>query len=195
MSGITLLQHALQAFAGIGEEAFALSKPYWQQKQYTKGEYFNEYKNVCKHLGFITDGVFRTYYINDDTGEEKNVFFCTQHQIVVAYKSFLDQAPCNYYTEALIPSTVLYIHIERLQELYKLSHEWERFGRLVAEKGFSMAMSRAEAFMFRSPEQRYLELVEDHPDIFNSVPLYHVASYLGIQGPSLSRIRKRMSHQ
>jgi len=34
--------------------------------------------------------------------------------------------------------------------------------------------------------------MKQHPDIFNKVPLYHLASYLGIQAPSLSRIRKRM---
>ncbi|RYE37653.1 MAG: Crp/Fnr family transcriptional regulator, partial [Sphingobacteriales bacterium] len=33
---------------------------------------------------------------------------------------------------------------------------------------------------------------EQHPEIFSSVPLYHLASYLGIKAPSLSRIRKRM---
>jgi len=46
--------------------------------------------------------------------------------------------------------------------------------------------------MFKSPEERYLELINGQPDIFNLVPLYHIASYLGIKGPSLSRIRKRI---
>jgi len=41
--------------------------------------------------------------------------------------------------------------------------------------------------------QRYLDLIKNHPDIFNSIPLYHISSYLGIQGPSLSRIRKIIS--
>jgi hypothetical protein len=27
----------------------------------------------------------------------------------------------------------------------------------------------------------------------NAIPLYHISSYLGIQGPSLSRIRKRIA--
>lgn len=192
MSEIALLQQAMKVFCSMDEAAFALSEPYWQRKEYRKGEYYNEYRNVCKYLGFIVDGVFRSYYISEETSEEKNVFFFSKHQVVVAYKSFLDQAPCNYYTESLTPATVLYIHIERLKELYRLSHQWEHFGRLVAEKGFSLAMTKAEAFMFRSPEQRYLDLLEEHPDIFNSVSLYHIASYLGIQGPSLSRIRKRM---
>lgn len=58
---------------------------------------------------------------------------------------------------------------------------------------FMSSMGRVEGFLFQSPEDRYQELIDRHPDIFNSVPLYHIASYLGIQGPSLSRIRKRMS--
>lgn len=191
MSQQEILQVALKSFAGIDEEAFKLSEPYWQERQYKKGEFYNEYKNVCKHLGFILEGVFRTYYTNE-TGEEKNVFFCSDQQIVVAYKSFVEQSPCNYFTEAMVDSTILYIHIDHLQELYQRSQPWERFGRLVAEKAFGLAMSKAESFMFMAPEERYLEMLEQHPDIFNRVPLYHIASYLGIQGPSLSRIRKRM---
>lgn len=187
-----LLQHAVLSFTGMQEEAFKLSLPYWQEKHYRKGEFYNEYKNVCRHLGFIVNGVFRTYYMDEETGEEKNVFFFSDHQVVVSYKSFLDQAPCNYYTESMVDSAILYIHIDHLKSLYSRSHEWERFGRLVAEQGFNIAMTRAEAFMFLSPEQRYLHLIEQHPGIFNRVPLYHIASYLGIQGPSLSRIRKRM---
>lgn len=188
-----ILQSALSAFAQIDEEAFMLSAPFWQEKKYRKGEFYNEYKNVCKHLGFIMEGVFRTYYINNETGEEKNVFFCSDKQILVAYKSFVEQSPCNYFTEAMVDSTILYIHIDHLQELYKKSHQWERFGRMVAEKAFGLAMSKAESFMFMSPEERYLDLIAQQPDIFNRVPLYHIASYLGIQGPSLSRIRKRMA--
>jgi CRP-like cAMP-binding protein len=193
MTETDLLAAALKGFAGIDEEAFTLSAPYWQRKTYKKGEFYNEHKNVCKHLGFIIDGVFRTYYLNDDNGEEKNVFFFSSHQVVVAYKSFVTQTPCNYYTESMTDSTILYIHVNELNKLYRESHLWERFGRVVAEAAFNIAMTRAEDFMFQSPEQRYTYLIEQHPDIFNNVPLYHIASYLGIQGPSLSRIRKRLS--
>ncbi len=192
MTDLELLQYALREFAGIDEEHFLLSEKYWQKKKYAKGDFYNEYKNVCKHLGFIVKGVFRSYYVNDENGEEKNVFFFSDHQIIVSYKSFLDQAPCNYYTESMMESEILYIHINQLSDLYHQSHQWERFGRLVAERAFGMAMTKAEGFMFMSPEQRYIQLLDQHPDIFNRVPLYHVASYLGIQGPSLSRIRKRM---
>jgi len=192
MTEIDHLGHAMKAFSGMDEQAFSLSLPFWQKRDYSKGEFYNDYKNVCKHLGFILDGVFRTYYINDETTEEKNVFFFTKNQIVVSYKSFVNQTPCNYYTESMVDSTILYIHINHLTALYKQSHQWETFGRLVAETAFNIAMTRAEDFLFLTPEERYLDLLKQHPDIFNTVPLYHIASYLNIQGPSLSHIRKRM---
>jgi CRP-like cAMP-binding protein len=193
MTELGVLGHALNAFAEIDEESFALSIPYWQKRIYQKGEFYNEYKNVCKHLGFILNGIFRAYCINDKTGEEKNVFFFSTNQVVVSYKSFINQTPCNYYTESMVDSTILYIHINHLLELYQRSHQWERFGRLVAERAFNIAMTRTEDFLFQTPEQRYLDLIEQHPDIFQAIPLYHISSYLGIQGPSLSRIRKRLS--
>ena len=188
---ITLLRTALSG-AGMKPEAFDLSLPHWHLKQYKKGEFYNEYKNICKHLGFVINGVFRIYRVNNDTGEEKNMLFFTDHQFVASYKSFLTQTSCDYYTEAVVDSTILYIHIDHLNALYEQSHQWERFGRLVAEKAFYEVMVNTEGFLFKSPEDRYREMLEKHPDIFNAVPLYHIASYLGIQGPSLSRIRKRM---
>ncbi len=186
------LQHLLKAFAGIDEAHFEMSADMWQPKSYSKGDFFNEYRNVCKYLGIIESGVFRTYYIDDKNAEEKNVFFFTPNQVVVAYKSFVTQTPCNYYTQAVNDAHIHYIHIESLQKLYNASHQWEKLGRLIAEMAFTTTMDRMESFIFKSPEERYLEMIETHPDIFNSVPLYHIASYLGIQGPSLSRIRKRM---
>jgi hypothetical protein len=63
----------------------------------------------------------------------------------------------------------------------------------MAEKAFDIAVDRAESFVFKSAEQRYLELIQMQPDIADNIPLYHISSYLGIAGPSLSRIRKRIS--
>ena len=189
---LEILAHALKAIANIDEDEFRISTAYWQKKNYKKGEYYNEYRNVCKYLGFILDGVFRTYYVDDDSGEEKNVFFFSKNQVVVSFKSFITQTPCNYYTQSMTDSRILYIHIDDLNKLYQQSHKWEHLGRIIAELAFNVSMNRTESFLFQKPEQRYLQLVEDHPDIFNSIPLYQISSYLGIQGPSLSRIRKRL---
>ncbi len=193
MTELEKLAFALREFAGLSAADFQLSEALWREVSYKKWDYFNEYRNVCKHLGFVTEGVFRSFMIDEKTGEEKNVFLYSGNQFVVSFKSFINQTPCDYHTQSMTDSRVLCIHIADLTRLYRQSHAWERFGRLLAQEAFNITIERTESFLFKSPEERYLDLTRQHPDIFHNIPLYHISSYLGIQGPSLSRIRKRLS--
>lgn len=193
MEDIQRLQKIVNDVSGMNKEDFDLSIPYWQVKSYGKDDFYNEYKNVCKYLGFVLNGVFRIYKNNEQSATEKNMLFFTDDQFMTSYKSFFSQLSCDYYTQAMTPSSVLYIHYDHLQLLYKLSPSWERFGRILAESALNAVMNNTEGFLFKSPEDRYQELIKNHPNIFQAVPLYHIASYLGIEGPSLSRIRKRMA--
>jgi len=195
MNDIDFLKVSLNKLASIETEIFKLSEEYWHVREYKKGEFYNDHLQVCKHLGFVIDGVFRSYQLDEKTGEEKNVFFYTNNQIVVSYASFINQIPCHFYTQSMVNSKVIYIHIDNLTKLYNTSHEWEHLGRLIAEQASTFALMRTESLLFLTPEQRYLDLVSQHPDIMNAIPLYHISSYLGIQGPSLSRIRKRIAEK
>lgn len=193
MTDLEKLEFAITTFSKMTPDEFRNSLSCWQQRSFKKGEYYNERHHICKNLGFILHGTFRSYIIEEKTGEEKNVFLYSSDQFVVSFKSFINQAPCDYHTQALTDSVIWYINIIDLLALYQKSHAWERFGRLLAQEAFNVAMERSESFLFKTPEERYLDLVRHHPNIFNNVPLYHISSYLGIQGPSLSRIRKRLS--
>ena len=193
MDPIERVRKIVNAISGMSDADFNLSMGYWQKKTYKKGEFYNEYKNVCRYLGFVLTGVFRIYKFLDSSGVEKNMQFFTNDQFMTSFKSFFSQEACEYYTESMTESDILYIHYDHLQHLYKTSPAWERFGRIFAESVLYAVMNSTEAVLFKSPEDRYAELISIHPDICNAVPLYHIASYLGIEGPSLSRIRKRMA--
>lgn len=195
MTELKILFLALNEFADLTVDDFNLSTSFWHTKKYKKGDFFNRKKNICRYLGFIETGAFRSYIIDDKTAKEKNVFLYSKNQFVIPFKSFVNQTPCDYYTQAMTDASILYINIYDLLFLYKKSHKWERFGRLMAEMAFNVTLERMESYLFRTPEERYLDLMKNHPDIFNTVPLYHISSYLGIQGPSLSRIRKRISER
>lgn len=193
MTDLDKLAYALQAFANLTKEDFSASIPYWTIKEYNKGDFYNEHKSVCKYLGFVLHGTFRSYIIDEKSNEEKNIFLYSTNGFVVTFKSFINQIPCDYHTQALTNAKVLCIGLKELSNLYVQSHKWETFGRLLAQEAFNVAIGRVESFIFKSPEERYLELIKQYPEIFETVPLYHISSYLGIKGPSLSRIRKRIS--
>lgn len=195
MTDLEKLAQTLKLFADLTDEDFKESLPFWKIKTYHKGEYYNEHKAICKYMGFITQGAFRSYVIDPKTGEEKNIFLYSTNGFVVTFISFINQIPCDYHTQAMTDSSIIGIGVSDLLSLYQNSHKWETFGRLLAQEAFNVAIARTESFLFQTPEERYLNLIKDHPDIFNSIPLYHISSYLGIQGPSLSRIRKRLTQK
>ena len=47
-------------------------------------------------------------------------------------------------------------------------------------------------FITSSPEQRYLNLLDERPELLQRVPQHIIASYLGMTPESLSRIGKRI---
>ena len=195
LSDLDALQHITHVLSGMSTDEFALSKPFWQPRNYGKGDFFNEYRNVCRYLGLITKGVFRVYKYDEISRSERNMMFFSQGQLMTSYKSFFDQIPCDYNVEAMEQAAVMYIHYDNLQHLYNISPAWERFGRRYAEQMLNAVLTGVEGMLFRSPEERYLELIQLHPHILQVIPLYHIASYLGIEGPSLSRIRKKLAHR
>ena len=100
MDDLAILRYALAEFAELDEHDFNLSATHWKIKTFRKGEFYNPVGNICRYLGFIMDGYFRAY-LTDEEGNEKNIFLFLPHQVVVTYKSYLHQVPCDYDTQAL----------------------------------------------------------------------------------------------
>jgi CRP-like cAMP-binding protein len=186
-----LTQH-LKDFAPLNDKDISDSQPFWKARKINKGDFFNMQSMVCNDLGLIVKGMFRIYFHNPDTKEDKNVFFFSEDQFVVSFRSFVSRNPCWYFIEAMEDSEIFFISHHDLNSLYETHPTWGKFGRLLAEQFFLLAQTRTEEFIFFSPEQRYTRLLEAHPHIVERIPAYHISSYLGITNPSLSRIRKRI---
>ena len=186
-----LTQH-LRNFASLNDKDISDSQPFWKARKMNKGDYFNMQSMVCNDLGLIVKGIFRIYFRGPNTKEDKNIFFFSENQFVVSFRSFISRDVCWYFIEAMEDSEIFFISYEDLNRLYESHSNWGKFGRLLAELFFKLAQTRTEEFIFFSHEQRFIRLLEEHPDIIERIPAYHISSYLGITNPSLSRIRKRL---
>lgn len=184
-------QKAVQRIAPLITDADCeMFIPYLKVKQYAKGELFLTEGQISNEIGFINNGSFRIYYLLD--GKEVNTNFFFENDFVVDYQSFLLLRPSKYYIQALENCEVITFTSDALHSAYNTSHSWERFGRIIAEILFVDATERGEEFLFLTGEQRYKNLLKKRPKIFERVPLYHIASYLGVERESLSRLRRKI---
>jgi CRP-like cAMP-binding protein len=190
-----ILHHHLHQFAQLSEADWQLAAEFWHVRTMPKHDYFNFQNSVCRQVGFILKGLFRVYYIDPKTEQEHNLYFVPEHAFVTSLKGLVTQTACPYLIEALEDAELLVIDRDHLQHLYTQSHGWERFGRLLAEQYFMFNQTRSESLLTQTAEERYTDLVNHFPDILNRVSLGHISSYLGIKGPSLSRIRAQVARR
>lgn len=85
------------------------------------------------------------------------------------------------------------IHYDDLQEIYRSQAVGNLVGRLTVETLYVEKLNREFSFLSDTAEERYLKLMKDQPDLFQKIPLKHIASYMGITPQALSRIRRRIS--
>lgn len=142
-------------------------------------------------LGFVTSGLIRGFYVNE-LGEDITTTFIKEYEFVTDYPSLLSYKPSRYNFQCLEPCVIITINFEHIRTGYDRFTGFERNGRLIAEEILKNQQKRIESFQFDSAETRYLDFVKENPQLFNRISLTHLSSYLGIERPSLSRIRKKI---
>lgn len=187
--------HSLVAKIGkivrLSEQEQAFVQSLFSKRALDKGEFFLKEGQVCRHLGFVEQGLLRYYMIKD--GEEITYSFAVEYDFISNYESFLPEQPSDKYIQALENCVVWQIEKTSLQRLYSEVREGDRFGRIAIEQVFVQLLNRLSSVYRDDPETRYLRFMEEHREIQQRVPQYIIASYVGVKPQSLSRIRKRMS--
>jgi CRP-like cAMP-binding protein len=191
MNNLIQFKSWLKNVSFLTETDCNLFEPFLQTRQIKNKDIILREGQVCKELGFINSGAFRMYYLSD--GKEINTHFSFENEFVVNYDSFLQEAPSRYFIQALEDAEIVTFNLPTLQSAYNQSQNWERFGRIMAEYSYKLTTKRVEGFMFMDAEQRYLQMIEEAPHFLERVPLYHLASYLGVERESLSRLRKKIA--
>lgn len=144
---------------------------------------------VANECFFILKGCMKKYYLID--GEEKITKFYTEGEII-SPASYTNKEPSKYYISTVENTIVTFGNPEDENEIYKKHPSLESLTRKIGEIFMVKSTNEFDNFVNHSPEERYLQLIKDRPDLVQRVPQYDIANYLGIRPESLSRIRKRL---
>ena len=159
-------------------------------KQYKKGTVLLKEGQISTEVYFVLDGCVRQYYLVD--GEEKTNNFFTEEQWVISMNSFSQNKPSNHYLDCCLESSLVVGNREKEENLYKRFPKLETVSRKEMEKVFAEQQEMLSSYTTDTAEQRYLKLLKSRPDLFQKIPQYQIASYVGVKPESLSRIRKRL---
>jgi CRP-like cAMP-binding protein len=145
--------------------------------------------DVCKHYTFVVKGCFKMYKI-DSHGNEHNLQFSIENGWIGDLGSFYTDAPSQLFIEAMEPSIIFQIEKENLLYLYSHVMVFNRIFRVLVENAYIQLQKRVLQNISSTAEERYVDFMHCHPNLFNRISNVQIASYLGITPEFLSKIRK-----
>ncbi|TCI91373.1 Crp/Fnr family transcriptional regulator [Tenacibaculum sp. M341] len=183
------LQVLLQSFDFLTED----EKESFQQlatfRKIPKGDFLIKGGSVCTEVAFVMKGILRSFYLSS-TEEEVTYCFRFSNSFSSAYSSFLQGVPSQESLEAITDVEVLVWSKEQIQQLETKSCNWTRVLKILTEYEYIELEKRIFILQRESAENRYADLLQNHPNLIKEIPLNYLASYLGITQRHLSRIRK-----
>lgn len=149
--------------------------------------------DISKFITFIEKGTLHSYK-TDESGNRHSLQFGLENHWIGDLSSFLTQQPAIFNIQALEDTHILCLYKNAFEELCLNHPLFERFFRILIQNAYVELQQRLVRNLSDNAEERYLNLIQKSPLLFQRIPNYLIASYLGIKPQSLSRIRKKL-HQ
>jgi CRP-like cAMP-binding protein len=183
--------NSINQMTGFTDSDLGSVLKHFETKSIKKKTNILEAGTTAKEVYFILNGCIRLFYKKD--GEDISAYFFTEKMFAGAYDSFISQKPSRHSIETLEDCEVLAISYKALQELFIEFPKMNEFVRKVLEERFVSLHELFTSQILDSPEERYLKLLKERPDIIQRIPQHQIATFLGITPVSLSRIRNRVT--
>ncbi len=196
-SALSLL-NTIDKLAGLGDKTIEVMLDNSKELEIPKGDTINNDGKLSKYLYFIMSGKARLYYVdyagknitwsfhfNDKQSTLKNL-------CIVDYKSLLPNASGNMHIEAITDIRLLRIGRRELWDKFDSEPVMEKCLHKLYEHSFIAAYGRILNLLTQSASERYNHMLRHEPHLLQMFADKYLASYLGIEPQSLSRIRRNL---
>lgn len=136
---------------------------------------------------FIKKGLLRLYVI-DSSGKEFNILFARENQWI---GDLATPEETSFFLDAVERSEVFSITDEKLNEL---TNNFSSFVRYL-KRSYIFLQQRLVSILVNTAEENYELFCEEHPELIQRLPQYHISSYLGVTPVFLSKILSKKARK
>lgn len=160
---------------------------------YSKGEQLELEGNPAHWFAFVTEGCFK--YVKHGMSNVKPhiTWFSFEGEFVCDYPTFLYGRPAQTTIEAMMPSRVLRVTGQQLENFFDQSKETMKLRAIIDEHILCQFRSRYLDFHCTTPRERYELLLKRCPGIVELIDLQDIASFLNVTPKTISKIRKEIT--
>lgn len=162
------------------------------QEKFSKGDFLLKKDQIPAEYYILESGLIRSF-LYDYEGNDITTGFMGNGQVVIEVASTFQRIPTHEYMQCETDCIVWTIQFDIFQDLFHQIPAFREWGRAWMAFELYKSKMRATEMITLPAAKRYLQLIQDMPQVLQQAPLKHVATFLGVTNTSLSRIRKEVS--
>jgi len=146
---------------------------------------------VERYIYFLDTGIVKGYQNID--GKIVIQHLVAEQDFFTSLDSFMTETPSLDYYETITNCNLIKISKPDFDILQKETKFWAIFVKEITNEHLSCKLERVKDFQILTAKERYLKFVNQYPNLALNVSIDNIASFLGMEPQSLSRIRKQIT--
>jgi CRP/FNR family transcriptional regulator, anaerobic regulatory protein len=159
-----------------------------------KKEHYLQAGEISRATAYVNSGCLRQYIVGDK-GKETIIQFALEDWWIGDLESFQFEKPSSFFIQALEESELMILSRKNFLHVCEELPKYKAFHDEKVQRNHFATLKRLSLAKLGTPEEKYLLLMKDQPQVMQRVPLHYIASYLSIEPESLSRLRKRLAEK
>ena len=152
---------------------------------------FIEAGKTARFLYFLSEGIVKGYKNGD--GKIVVEHLVDAGRFLTSIDSFFAQTESTDYFETVTDCTLYKISKSDFDLLKQSGSKWSAFIESATNETIRCKMQRLNDFQTLTAKERYLKFMDRTPNLALHVSVENIASFLGIEPQSLSRIRSQVT--
>lgn len=188
---LTQLSCFIKSKIDISDHEIEQILPFISLKKYKKNEIIIKEGEYFDFIGFLNLGLIRSYFQMD--GKEITARFTFENCMFTYLESLFDNKLSHKNYQALEYCEALILKKDDISKILAINPKFESLFKILLYDESIIKLQSLEAERTETPTNRYLTFLKENPNSHNRLPIKYIASYLGIEPQSLSRIRGRLA--
>ncbi|RAJ80030.1 CRP-like cAMP-binding protein [Chitinophaga dinghuensis] len=171
----------------LTDKEFQYILQFFRSRRIMKKQFLLQEGDPVTQEYFVVKGCLKSYVL--DSEDRSHIMqFALPDWWISDYQALVTQSPSSMFLEAVVPTQVLCITREDKERLCAEMHKMEHFFRIKNAYGYIGLQRRILSMLTGSAKERYEQLLQQYPDLFQVVPKQDLAAFLGVSRETLSRL-------
>lgn len=181
-----ILRQQIEKITPLTDKEFDYILSHFTTKKLKKHQFLIQESDSVQNDYFVIKGLLKAYYVNEE-GKEHIMQFAMEDWWITDYQAYFNQTKALLNIDCIEPTEVLCLSLYNREKLCADLHKIEHFFRKKSNSGYIALQRRILSLLNSNAKERYEQLLQQYPTLFQRVPKTLIASYLGVSRETLSR--------